>query len=56
MIVVVKWQEHNRAYTIGLQQFLKKLGVDVQNETIELTVKKLLEQQELAEYEQPEHK
>jgi len=47
MIVLVRWQEHDRQYTIGLQQFLKKAGIDVKNEKIEATIKKLLEQEEM---------
>jgi hypothetical protein len=56
MIVVVKWQEHDRMYTIGLKEFLKKLNVDVNDAKIELTIKKLLEQQELKPYESAQHK
>lgn len=47
MIVLVKWTAHNRQYSIGLQEFLKQLDIDVKNEKIEQTVKRLLEQQEL---------
>lgn len=47
MIVLVKWNEHDRQYTIGLSRFLKELGVDVEDAKIELTLKKLLEQEEM---------
>ena len=56
MIVLVKWTTHNRQYSIGLQEFLKQLDIDVDNAKIELTVKKLLEQQEFKPYVDPEHK
>lgn len=52
MIVLVKWTEHDRMYSMGLQPFLKKLGIDVDDATIAKTVKNLLEQEEL---EQSEH-
>lgn len=53
MIVLVKWEEHDRQYTIGLNQFLDKLGVNVDNAKIQLTIKKLLEQEEMTrEYSQ----
>lgn len=47
MIVLVKWQEHDRAYSIGLQEFLKKLDIDVDDAKIQATIKKLLEQEEM---------
>lgn len=47
MIVRVEWQEHDRVYTIGIQEFLKRLGLDVKNETIVNTIKKLLEQEDM---------
>lgn len=47
MIVLVKWTAHNRQYSIGLQEFLKQLDIDVKNEKIEATVKRLLEQEEM---------
>jgi len=47
MIVLVKWQEHDRMYSIGLKAFLAKLDIDVDDATIEKTVKQLLEQEEL---------
>lgn len=47
MIVLVKWQEHNRQYTIGINKFFDKLGIDVDNAKIEQTIKKLLEQEEM---------
>lgn len=47
MIVLVKWHEHDRTYTIGLHAFLKKLDVDVDDAKIQETVKKLLEQEDM---------
>lgn len=55
MIVLVKWAEHDRMYSMGLQPFLKQLGLDVDNAIIELTIKKLLEQQELKPYVDTQH-
>lgn len=55
MIVLVKWTEHDRQYTIGINKFLDKLGVNVEDEKIQLTIKKLLEQEEMTR-EYPEHK
>jgi len=47
MIVLVKWQDHDRTYTLGLQAFLKELDINVDNAKIQATVKKLLEQEEM---------
>lgn len=47
MIVLVKWTEHDRMYSMGLQPFLKKLNIDVDDATIEKTIKILLEQEQL---------
>lgn len=47
MIVLVKWQEHDRQYTIGISKFLKQLGVNVNDEEIKAVIKKLLEQEEM---------
>lgn len=47
MIVLVKWSEHDRHYTIGISKFLKQLGVEINEEQIKLAVKKLLEQEEM---------
>lgn len=56
MIVLVKWKEHDRQYTIGINKFFDKLGIDVDNAKIEQTIKKLLEQQELKPHEPAKHK
>lgn len=47
MKIVVSWTEHEREYTIGITPFLKAMGIDVDDETIEKTTKKLLEQEEM---------
>jgi ribosomal protein L12E/L44/L45/RPP1/RPP2 len=47
MIVIVKWKEHNREYEIGIQRFLKTMGIDVDDAKIKTTIKHLLEQQEM---------
>lgn len=51
MIVKVEWNEHNRTYSIGIMRFLKLLGYDVDESEIKQVVKKLLEQQEMADGE-----
>lgn len=47
MIVLVKWSEHDRQYTIGISKFLEQLGVNVNDEQIKIVIKKLLEQEEM---------
>lgn len=47
MKIVVSWTEHEREYTIGVLPFLKAMGINVDNATIEKTTKKLLEQEEM---------
>jgi len=42
MIVKVEWTEHNRTYSIGIIQFLKLLGYDVDEKTIKEAVYKYL--------------
>jgi len=56
MIIVVKWQEHDRQYSIGLQKFLKSLQLEVTDDEIKNAIIKLLEQQEMTPYEHTEHK
>jgi hypothetical protein len=47
MIVLVKWKNHDRVYTMGIGPFLKHLGVNVDDAKLKTTIKHLLEQQEL---------
>ena len=47
MKIRVEWEEHNRTYTIGIRQFLAKMGIDVDDAKIIQTIKNLLEQEEL---------
>lgn len=47
MKIVVSWTEHDREYTIGVRPFLKAMGIDVDDEKITRTTKKLLEQEEM---------
>lgn len=47
MKIVVSWEKHDREYTIGVIPFLKALGIDVDDEKLIETTKKLLEQEEL---------
>ena len=56
MIVLVRWQEHDRQYSIGLQKFLKCLQLEVTDEQIKNAIKTLLEQQEMTPNEHTEHK
>jgi hypothetical protein len=46
MRVTISWTTHDRRYTIGLEQFLKTLGLDIKDEDIKAAAKKLLEQRE----------
>ena len=55
MIVLVRWQEHNIAYTIGLQKFLKQLNLEVTDDDIKNAIKNLLEQQEMTPHEYTKH-
>jgi hypothetical protein len=47
MKIVVSWEIHDREYTIGVIPFLKAMGIDVDDERITQTTKKLLEQEEM---------
>jgi hypothetical protein len=47
MKIVVSWTEHDREYTMGVIPFLKAMGLDVDDELIIKTTKKLLEQEEM---------
>lgn len=49
MIVIVKWSEHNRTYSMGIKPFLAHLGVDVDDAKLQQTIKTLLEQQEFTD-------
>ena len=42
MIVKVEWKAHNRTYSIGIIPFLKMLGYDVDEKTINKIVKEYL--------------
>ena len=55
MIVLVRWTNHDRQYTIGLQKFLKCLQLEVTDEQIKNAIKELLEQQEMTQYEHTEY-
>lgn len=47
MQIVVSWTEHEREYTIGVIPFLRAMGIDVEDEQVIQTTKKLLEQEEM---------
>lgn len=47
MKVIVKWAEHDRVYSIGLQKFLKCLHLEVTDDEIKNAIKRLLEQEEM---------
>ena len=53
MIVLVKWEEHNRQYQIGIHRFLQSMDINVDNAQIQKAIIKLLEQQEM-KYAEPE--
>lgn len=54
MIIVVKWKQHDRVYSIGLQKFLKQLNLEITDDDIQNAIKVLLEQREL-ENGEPQH-
>lgn len=54
MKLTIAWTSHNRRYTIGVSEFLKAMGLEVSDEQIVATAKKLLEQNEV-EPENPSH-
>lgn len=47
MIVLVKWHEHGRQYTIGISRLMQLLNLDVSEEQIKQAIIKLLEQEEM---------
>jgi hypothetical protein len=47
MRVTISWTTHARKYSIGLQEFLKQMGINVTEEQIKATARKLLEQNEV---------
>jgi hypothetical protein len=55
MIILVKWQEHDRQYTIGINKLFELLKIDVSEMEIKLAIKRLLEQEEMTR-EPTEHK
>ena len=55
MIVKVSWTEHDRVYTIGISRLLQLLDIQIPEEQIKQTIKKLLEQEEMTR-EYSEHK
>jgi len=55
MIVKVSWTEHDRVYTIGISRLLQMLNIEIPEEQIKQTIKKLLEQEEMTR-EYSEHK
>lgn len=54
MKLIIEWTTHSRRYTVGVSQFLKAMGLDVSDEQIVATAKKLLEQREV-EAKNPDH-
>jgi len=47
MKVFVKWNEHDRLYSVGIQRFLKSLDINVDDAQIISAIKNLLEQEEM---------
>lgn len=47
MRVFVAWESHNRRYSINLIEFLKVMGIIVDEAQIKATARKLLEQREM---------
>lgn len=54
MKLIIEWTTHSRRYTIGVFEFLKAMGLDVSDEQLVATAKKLLEQNEV-KAENPPH-
>ena len=54
MKVLVKWNNHDRVYSIGIQRLFRVLNIDVNDAQIETAIKQLLEQEEM-EREYSEH-
>jgi hypothetical protein len=54
MRLYISWASHNRKYSIGVAEFLKQMGIEVTDEQLVATAKKLLEQQEV-EAENPDN-
>lgn len=42
MRVIVDWTNHDRKYTIGIQQFLAAAGIEMSDEEIKTVIRKLL--------------
>lgn len=49
MRVFVSWTTHDRRYSIDLVEFLKVIGLNVEEAQIKAAAKKLLEQREMEE-------
>lgn len=54
MRVLVKWNNHNRIYSIGIQRLFEVMNIDVNDAQIETAIKQLLEQEEM-DREYPEY-
>lgn len=44
-IVKISWMWHNRKYELGIQAFLKELGINLSDEEVLAVVKKFLSKQ-----------
>lgn len=49
MRVSITWETHNRRYTISLVEFLKQMGIVVDDAQVKAAAKKLLEQREVTQ-------
>lgn len=49
MRVTISWTTHDRKYTIGLVEFLKQMGIVVDDAQVKAAARKLLEQNEVKE-------
>lgn len=47
MRVTISWTTHDRKYTIGLVEFLKQMGIVVDDEEVKAAARKLLEQNQV---------
>lgn len=47
MRITISWTTHDRRYTIGVVEFLKHLNINITDDQLKATARKLLEQNEV---------
>ncbi len=53
MRLTISWTNHDRKYTIGVVEFLKNMGIEVSDDQLKATAKKLLEQRAVQDETSP---